>query len=251
MGSRVTRWLDLLARKAVSRVDEYLFRYLPPGGNSRLTRYIDRRAALRVRQAIIAKTDDARIVRWLDKPIWQYPLDAWIIQEVVGELKPDIIVETGTYLGGSAYFFACLCELLDHGEVISIDIAASGTVHHPRISYLKGSSTDPAIVEHVKHRIHRVDAQKVLIVLDSDHSAEHVRQELDAYAPLVPVGSYIQVQDGNMDELPCFRGLGPGPLVAGKSFLRDNPKFIRDMKVELRYVMTEHPYGWLRRIAPD
>jgi cephalosporin hydroxylase len=224
---------------------------LRPGGKSQVARYLDQRAARRVRQAMIAKTDDMLTVRWLGEPIRQYPLDAWVIQEVIGELKPDIIVEGGTYFGGSAYFLACLCDLLNHGEVISIDIAARRTLPHPRVTYLHGSTIDPKIVGLVAKRMQQAKAERILVVLDDNHYAEHVRQELEIYSPLVPVGSYIHVQDGNWDELPCFRGLGAGPMVAAKSFLKENSKFIRDLEVEFRYVMTDHPYGWLKRIALD
>jgi cephalosporin hydroxylase len=238
------------ARRSIRRLlDETT---LAPGGKGRLAGYLDGRATRRVRQAIIAKTHDAYTVRWLGRQVWQYPLDAWILQEVISEVKPDLIVETGTHLGGSAYFFGTLCDLLGRGEIISIDIAARGTIPHPRITYVKGSSIDPDIVDSVAQRIRELKAERVLIMLDSDHRAVHVRQELEAYAPLVPVGSYIHVQDGNMDELPCFRKVTyPGPMVAAKSFLKDNPNFMRDLEVELRYVMTDHPYGWLKRIAPD
>lgn len=237
----------------VNRVDDWN-KLVGPGGKSALAKYLDQRATRRVRTAIIVKTDDAQTVRWLDRKMWQYPLDAWNIQEVVGASKPDIIVDIGTYFGGSAYFFACLCDLLEHGEIISIDIAARGTIPHPRITYLQGSSTDPEIVDSVVQRIHEIKAEKVFIQLDSDHRAQHVRRELEVYAPLVPVGCYIHVQDGNLDELPYFRSWrhtwGHGPMEAAKSFLEDNPTFIRDLEVELRYVMTEHPYGWLKRIGP-
>lgn len=229
-----------------------LFRDLMgPGAPGWIAKTLDHLAVRRVRQAIIEKTNDTLTARWLGRPMWQYPLDAWIMQEVVGELKPDIIVETGTWFGGSAYFFASLCDLLNQGEVISIDIAARGTVEHPRITYLQGSSTDPIIVASVAQRVRQSATQRVLVVLDSDHRTHHVRQELEAYSPLVPVGSYIHVQDGNIDELPRFRGGRPGPLVAVKAFLKNHPQFVRDTDVELRYVMTEHPYGWLKRVASD
>lgn len=236
------RWLLLLRSST---------RLIGPGGQNPVARYLDQLAARRVLQAIAVKTDDVQTVRWLGLPIWQYPLDAWVIQEMVGELKPDIIVETGTWTGGSAYFFACLCDLIGKGEVISIDIATRGTIAHPRITYLTGSSTNPDMVRIVAERIGQARASKVLIALDSDHSAEHVGQELVAYAPLIPVGSYMHVQDGCIDELRYFRAGRPGPVVAVKSFLRDHPQFIRDYEIESRYVMTAHPYGWLRRVKPD
>jgi hypothetical protein len=157
--ARAYRWLRSLQRSFAER----LLRLIGPGVQNWVARYLDQRASRRVLQAIIMKTNDVETVRWLGQPIWQYPLDAWIIQEVVGELKPDIVVETGTYLGGSAYFFACLCDLLGQGEVISIDIAARGTIPHPRITYLQGSSTDPAIVGSVAQRIPKAGAKGCLL----------------------------------------------------------------------------------------
>jgi len=222
---------------------------LGPGGKSRWSRYLDQRAAKRVLEAIIAKTNDVETVRWLDRPIWQYPLDAWVMQEMIGALKPELIVETGTCLGGSAYFFANIFDLMGSGEVMSIDIAPRGTMPHHRITYLQGSSTDPELVAQVRERIDALKAKTVLVILDSDHSESHVRNELEAYAPLIPIDSYIYVQDGCIDTLPSLRAGRPGPVPAVQSFLRDHPQFVRDTEVEFRYVMTAHPFGWLKRIA--
>jgi cephalosporin hydroxylase len=209
---------------------------------------LDHRASLRVLQAVIRNTDNAHSVRWLGRQIWQQPLDAWLIQEMVSMLRPDLIVETGTYMGGSAFFFATLCEMLEQGEVISIDIGAKDTIPHPRITYIEASSTDPGAVSEVAERIRRIGAKQVLVVLDSDHSPGHVLGELEAYAPFVPVGGYVHVQDGAIDELPVF-GKEPGPAAAAKAFLSRHPEFVRDLSVERRFVMTAHPYGWLRRVG--
>lgn len=241
----------VLVRRILRAVQRRIGRRVEPGGDGRLANYLDRRAARRVLESIIAKTNDVKTVHWLGRPIWQYPLDLWIIQEMIAEQKPDLVVETGTHLGGSAYFFANICDLLDHGQIISIDIAAQGTMPHPRITYVQSSSTDPAIIRRVANRIREIGARKILIMLDSDHSEQHVRQELEVYAPLVPVGSFIHVQDGCIDELRCLQDGRPGPVPAVKSFLNDHPQFIRDTGVELRYVMTAHPYGWLRRVVAD
>jgi cephalosporin hydroxylase len=138
--------------------------------------------------------------------------------------------------------------LLGHGQVISIDCAPLGTIPHPRITYVLGSSVDPDIVSTVAGRARSIGAQKIFIMLDSDHTPGHVLQELSSYAPLVPVGSYIHVQDGCLDELPIYRRYAPGPLAAVKAFLRNNSSFIRDLEPERRYVMTAHPYGWLKRV---
>jgi cephalosporin hydroxylase len=129
-------------------------------------------AANRDLEEVIAKTENTRTVTWLGENIWQHPNDAWLLQEVVSELRPDLIVETGTYMGGSAFFFATICDQLGDGDVVSVDIEPVKTVEHPRITYLRGSSTDPEILATVRERAER--AKRVFVMLDSDHSAEHV-----------------------------------------------------------------------------
>ncbi len=213
--------------------------------------FLDRAAGRRILQAMVRRTGNFENTRWLGRPMWQFPLGAWVLQEVISELKPDLIVETGTHRGGSAFYFASLCDLLSQGEVISIDIQAAATPEHPRISYWKGSSIDPEIVARVKKRIAEKRAGNILIILDSNHSREHVARELEAYAPLVPEGSYIHVQDGSIDELPCFRRDGAGPKAAALDFLKKDPSFKRDLEIEKRYEITFHPCGWLKKVRMD
>jgi cephalosporin hydroxylase len=207
---------------------------------------LDRFAADRLLRATFLKTNDAETVTWLGQPIWQYPLDLWVLQEIIAQERVDLIIETGTFRGGSAYYFASLCDLLGRGQVVSIDIAAERTIPHPRITYIEGSSTDPAIVARVTDLAQQ--ATSVLVVLDSDHRAPHVLSELRAYAPLIRRGQYIHVQDGIIDETDFFRGKDrPGPVAAVRDFLRESPGFERAGEVEHRYIMTAHPYGWLKR----
>jgi len=236
-------------KKILQRLRTLVWRLTKPGGSSPLSYYLDQKAIIRARSAFIIKTHDAINARWAGHQCYQYPIDAWLIQEVLSDTRPDLIVETGTYMGGSAYFYACICDLLGHGEVISIDIQPLTTIDHPRITYLKGSSTDMAMVETVRHRIAELGAKKVLVILDSDHKAAHVQREIELYSPLVPLGGYIHVQDGNMDELPMLKGLRPGPMAAAMAFLRSHPEFMRDIDLEKRFLLTEHPYGWLKRVA--
>jgi cephalosporin hydroxylase len=206
-------------------------------------------AANRVLEEIIARTDNTRTVKWLGHTIWQHPSDAWLIQEVIAAEKPDLIVETGTFMGGSAYFFATLCDQLGGGSVISIDIDAQETVPHDRITYIAGSSVDPTIVDSVYERARGADC--VFVVLDSDHSADHVLAELRAYSALIPVGGYLHVQDGLIDEYAVFGDTEPGPAAAVRRFLEEDHTFVRDEKLERRYLVTAHPFGWLKRVAPS
>lgn len=228
-----------------------LFRLWTPAGDSSVARTLDRWAIRRALELMVVRTDNFRNAKWLARPLWEFPLGAWVLQEVIAEFKPDIILETGTFCGGSALFFASLCDLLDHGEVISVDINPVATIPHHRVKYVQGSSIDPAVVAHVAGYLRAPAVRRLLVVLDSDHAAPHVEAELERYAPLVPVASYIHVQDGCIDEMAYHRKARPGPKMAVHSFLRRHPEFVRDTEIELRYVMTYHPCGWLRRIAPD
>jgi cephalosporin hydroxylase len=173
----------------------------------------------------------------------QNPSDAWIVMEIMHEVKPDLIVETGSYHGGSAALWAVVLEHINpDGRVITIDIedqreqrAMELPISKRRVDFLLGSSTDPEVVAEV-HR--RAQGKRVLVVLDSLHSKEHVAAELKAYAPLVPVGSYVIVQDTPV-----------GPLEAIDEFLATNKSFVADRSRE-RYPDTNSVRGYLRRVSP-
>src|SRR6266550_5011312 len=123
---------------------------------------------------------------WLKVPVAKCPLDLWVYQEIISETKPDVIIETGTAFGGSALFLASICELANRGRVITIDLAEQpGRPEHRRIQYLSGSSTAEEIIAKVRGMIGADD--RVMVILDSDHRAEHVRKELDIYNRLVSV----------------------------------------------------------------
>jgi cephalosporin hydroxylase len=182
---------------------------------------------------------------WRGVPAHKCPLDLWVYQEIIQELRPDVIVETGTYQGGSALYFADLCDLVGHGEVISIDIDPQpGLPEHDRITYLLGSSTAEEILEKVRAD---VGERTAMVVLDSDHSAEHIGNELRAYSPLVTVGSYLIVEDTNVNGNPILPGWGPGPREAVEEFLRGNDDFVVDESRE-KFFMTFNPGGYLKRV---
>jgi cephalosporin hydroxylase len=183
---------------------------------------------------------------WLGTQALKNPLDLWVYQEIIFETQPDLIVETGTYRGGSARFLASICDLLDSGEVVSIDVEPlrEDYPQHPRITYLGGrSSTDPAVVDEIRER---ADGRSILVILDSDHSEAHVNAELAAYAPLVPVGSYVIVEDSNIGRIR--KDLLPGPLEAVKAFLADSDEFEIDRDRE-KFLITFNPSGYLRRVS--
>ena len=175
------------------------------------------------------------------------PLDLWIYQELLSRIRPELIIETGTNLGGSAYFLADLCETLGVGEVLTIDIEdRPGRPVHDRITYLQGSSVDPAIVERVAAR--RPPRNPVLVILDSDHTCSHVLAELETYAPMVTEQSYLIVEDTNVSGHPALPIYPAGPMEAVDLFLADHPEFVVDRDQE-KFLMTFSPSGYLRRLA--
>ena len=189
-------------------------------------------------------------MRWLGVQALQNPNDAWIHQEIIVEVKPDFIIETGTAKGGSAALWATILQQVNpDARVITIDIkdeaaeAKKLPIVKQYVEFWIGSSTDPEIISKVTKR---VQGRKVLIILDSDHSRDHVLAEMKAYAPLVSVGSYMIVQDTNLNGHPVYATFGPGPMEAVQEFLASNKQFESDANAE-RLMLTYHPKGYLKR----
>ena len=194
-----------------------------------------------------AKRRTWRNTYWRGVPVSKCPLDLWVYQEIVHEIRPDLIVEAGTLHGGSAYYLASLCDLLDHGAVVTIDVEPlPDRPEHPRITYLTGSSIDPDVIARVDERIG--DGSRVLVILDSDHAREHVLAELDAWHSRVSLGSYIIVEDTNISGHPVTEHEGPGPWEAVAEWLPAHPGFRRDGTRE-KYFLTFNPRGYLKRVA--
>lgn len=169
---------------------------------------------------------------WLGHRVFKNPLDLWVYQEILHELKPDLIVETGTAEGGSALYLASICDLIGSGHVVTVDIEKrAGRPVHERIRYLFGSSTDPEIVKLLADEAST--ASTVLVILDSDHSAGHVSAELEVYAPLVTPGSYLIVEDTNINGHPVSKSFGPGPMEAVETFLKRSSEFSSDRSREV------------------
>jgi cephalosporin hydroxylase len=181
---------------------------------------------------------------WQGIHVEKCPLDLWVYQEIVFELRPDLIVETGTRHGGSALFFAHLCDILGHGRIVTVDIDALANQPHNRITYIAGSSTDPSIVARVAE--HAAGLERVMVILDSDHSEQHVLDELEAYASLVTPGSYLVVEDTNVNGHPAYPSHGPGPAEALTRFLATSDVFEVDRERE-KHRLTFNPGGYLRR----
>ncbi len=184
--------------------------------------------------------------RWRGVPIEKCPMDLVTYQEILWETKPDVLVEAGTLMGGSALFFASIMDMLGRGRVITIDIVDRGRPEHPRITYLQGASTDRRIVAAVKALVRPTD--RVMVVLDSDHSAANVLEELRTYAPLVAVGQYLVVEDTNVNGHPVLPHFGPGPHEAITTFFEENRDFRRDATRE-RLLLTFNPGGYLKKIG--
>ena len=184
---------------------------------------------------------------WFGVPIQKSPLDCWTYQEILHEQRPDLIVETGTYLGGSALFFAHLFDLLGDGRVLTIDLQHRGRVDHPRVTQLEGDALSPEILAKVEAAV--AGARRVLVVLDDDHSAAHVLRELRTYGRFVTPGSYMVVEDTNVNGHPVFPEHGPGPMEAVRQFLAGDPSFEIDHSRE-KFLLTYFPDGWLRKRRP-
>lgn len=201
---------------------------------------------------------------WFGRPVIQLPEDMIRMQEVIYQLKPDVIVETGVAHGGSLVFYASLMQAIGKGKIIGVDIEIrphnrQAIEEHPlshRITLLEGSSTEPEIVSQVKSLIKPDDV--VLVILDSDHSYDHVAAELDAYSSLVSRGSYIVATDGIMYDLADVpRGkanwVKDNPTCAAADFAARNTQFVVTQPVwpfnesELLENITHWPGAWLLR----
>jgi len=196
---------------------------------------------------------------WLGVPVIQIPTDIVATQELVWDAKPDLIIETGIARGGSLVFFASLLQLLGRGTVLGIDVDIRPhnrqvIEEHPlahRIRLLEGSSVDTAIVEEAG--LHAASAERVMVILDSDHTHAHVAAELVAYAPLVTPGQYIIVADTIIEEIPEQvhrpRAWGPGdnPATAVAEFLPAHPEFELDQFLSSKLLLSSSAIGYLRR----
>jgi len=195
---------------------------------------------------LVRITDNWSTVRWRGHRLWQNLLDLNVISEHILANRPDVIVETGTFCGGSAIFFADMMRLAGVAPyVISIDQSPVATPEYAGVHYLTGrSSTDPAVAAEVNVL---TTGRQVFVVLDSDHHSEHVYRELLLYAPLSSVGGQLLVQDGNM-----YSSLGlpleETPLGGIVRFLTEDRRFRVD-DTKSHFPTTSHVWGWLHRIA--
>ncbi len=203
---------------------------------------------------------------WLGRPIIQLPEDIIRIQEVIYKVKPDVIVETGVAHGGSLVFYASICKAVGRGRVIGIDVeirphnrkAIEAHELSGYIALVEGSSIDPRVIQSVKSLVHA--GEKAIVILDSNHTKQHVLSELRAYSELVSLGSYIVACDGIMGNLVGAPRSSPdwswnNPRAAAEEFVRENNHFVIE-EPEIPFnegIITQRvtywPGGFLRRVS--
>jgi len=202
---------------------------------------------------------------WLGRPIIQLPEDIIRIQEVIYQVKPDVIIETGVAHGGTSILFASLCKIMNKGRVISIDIEIrshnrKAIVSHELSSWItliEGSSVSDMVIKQLQDLIH--PGESVLVVLDSNHTKAHVMKELELYSQFISIGSYIVATDGSMEFLyDVPRGVSEwkidNPKTAAEEFARTHPEFIikepefpfNEGNIDFR--VTHWPSAFLKRI---
>jgi cephalosporin hydroxylase len=186
-------------------------------------------------------------VTWLGKQVVKCPMDLWVYQEIVWETYPGLIIEAGTGSSGSAYFFATLLDFVGgSGRVITIDVMhyPDLRVCHDRIVYLTGDSTGEEVFKCLTNRFQPLP--RTMVVLDSLHTYEHVKRELELYSPLVSTGCYLVVEDTGWRN-PVDTPEGQWADTAVKEFLRGHPEFQVDTSRE-KHLLTSNSGGWLRRV---
>jgi cephalosporin hydroxylase len=207
------------------------------------------------------KYDYAYLWTWMGVPIIQLPADVMATQEVIWSTKPDVIIETGVARGGSVLFMASLLELIGKGKVIGVDVDIrahnrDSIERHPmtkRVVLIEGSSTDQEVIAEIRAQI--PDSASVMVVLDSDHSRDHVLAELRSYGPMVTPGCYLVVADtilGRLDytQTPRNRSQvwlrGNEPLSALNAYLEETERFEVDPVLNGKLILSSSPGGYLR-----
>lgn len=198
--------------------------------------------------------------KWLGRPIIQLPQDIVKIQELIWDIQPDFVIETGIAHGGGLILYASILSLIGKGRVVGIDIDLREEnekyiKNHelaPRITIVKGSSIDTKVYSEVREIVAGKD-KKILVILDSNHTHAHVLKELLLYSPIVSVGSYIVVMDTVVEFLPPNSfpdrpwGIGNNPYTAVQSFLQRAKDFSVDENIDNQLLISVAPRGYLRR----
>ena len=195
---------------------------------------------------------------WMGEPLLNLPQDMFALQEIIYKTRPDYIIETGVAWGGSLFFSASLLELIGGKKVIGIDIFIPNNLQSrlaknarlfSRIKLINGSSTDCDTIKQVKKIIGK--SKKVMVILDSFHTHDHVLEELSSYAPFVGKGFYLICGDTIVESIPAQghrpRSWGPGnnPATALREFLKTNKRLSVDRDIDAKLLFTCHPGGYL------
>jgi cephalosporin hydroxylase len=186
-------------------------------------------------------------MKWMGRPAYKTPFDAWVYQEIIFETKPSVVIEIGTHSGGSTLFLANILDAIGNGKVIGIDIDNSKTkdLNHDRITWITGNAVDSSVIDNVKQLIS--DNDKVMIIEDSSHEYTNTLDILKKYSPLVSNGCYFIVEDGICKE-NYIDGPKPGPFDAIHEFLKTHLEYQIDKKME-KFLLTYNPDGFLQKIT--
>ena len=218
-----------------------------------MTKYIEERPDLeplmRDNWEVIALNGVKVNHRWMGVDIQKHPMDFWVYQEMLFEIKPDVILEIGNYTGGSTYAFAHLCDIMNKGRIISVDVTDQNhdprpeLQDHPRIQWVVADATQPNVIQAIKNMIE--PHERVLVIEDSSHTYDNTIKVINAYHDLIRPGDYFIVED-----TVCWHGLNvgpkPGAYEAVEEFLAKNPNWEADRSKE-KFILTWTPKGFLRR----
>jgi cephalosporin hydroxylase len=197
---------------------------------------------------------------WMGRPIIQYPQDMIAMQEIIWDIKPDLIIETGIAHGGSLIYYASILELIGKGEILGIDIDIrehnrTAIEKHPmsrHISMIEGSAISGDVIEQIKPFLQ--NRKTIMVCLDSNHSHAHVLKELQLYSPFVTVGSYLVAFDTIVEDLPgdFFKdrpwSVGDNPKTAVLEFLENNDQFVINHDIDNKILLSVAPGGYLKRV---
>jgi cephalosporin hydroxylase len=176
------------------------------------------------------------------------PLDLWVFQEILHEVRPALVIELGTYLGGTTLFLAHQLELFGEGRVVSVDRRELERPQHHRISYVLGETDHESTVASVRDHVTACEERPVIVIHDADHRCDQVLADLECYAPFVTAASYLIVEDSNVNGHPVLNGWGAGPFEAIENFCERHPDFAPDPARE-KFLLTYNPGGYLKRMA--
>ena len=202
---------------------------------------------LRLANILYFKNGSYANTKWMGIQAAKCPMDMWVYQELIHSLDTELLIETGTLMGGSALFFAHVFDIMGRGKVISVDIIKRENLpKHPRIKYLTGSSIDKSILKKIKKRADK--STSTMVILDSDHKADYKLKELNAYASFVTKGNYMIAEDSSFDYYPAWPEYGPGPATAVRDFMKTNKNRYEIDRSQEKHLITFAPMAFLKKV---